>query len=405
VVLFDVWTGGHHLKYVRYLAQHLLEVGYEVVFVTLKREAIIELELADVHRLRVEYLEPGPGAGIPRDPVRLSLLLWKALTLCFRFASNWQATHLFIMYLDYTEIPLLMRALTWRRRSWRLFGFLIWPYWSREGLEGVGWGKKAYRLMRRGGARLLLTKGLADVVFVHTEWAREVLLGAEDVNPELRKRVVVVPDPCEPLADCFSIQEARARLVLPIDKVILLFFGGLRWDKGIDILLTAFAELDEDVVLVVAGQEDYVTAREIDVYQKGLRNPRALVARIGYIPSDEERLYFIATDAVILPYRMMFRGTSGVLQNAVAAQKPVIATDVGEIGELVRRYSLGLVAEPESPDALREGIRQFIKNRAEMEAVAQASAKQYVADHHWRRMALSVEAVADDPVGLSGADV
>ncbi len=202
----------------------------------------------------------------------------------------------------------------------------------------------------------------------------------------------LVPDPCEPVKEDLSVQEARLRLALPTDKVILLFFGKLRWDKGIDILLDAFKGFDEEVVLVIAGQEGHTTAQDIENCRMGLTDPRQIISRIGYVTPEEEKLYFVAADAVILPYRKVFRGTSGILQNAAAAGKPVIVSDVGEVGELVRRYSLGIVVEPESPVALRDDIRQFVQNRAEIEAAAQAGARRYVADHHWRRMAELVEA-------------
>jgi len=238
----------------------------------------------------------------------------------------------------------------------------------------------------------MLSKEMLEAVFVDTDWARDTILCKCGGCPEVGDRLIVVPSPCEPFAKTVSMEEARVRLSLPTRKCLLLFFGRLREDKGPDILLDAIRSLECDVILVIAGQEGYVTAGQVETFRMSLPGPAEVLPRIQYIEPDEESLYFTAADVVVLPYRKGFRGVSGVLHNAAAAGKPVIASDVGEIGGLVRRYSLGIVVEPESPAALRDGIRQFVQNRAEIEAAAQAEARRYVADHHWRRMAELVEA-------------
>lgn len=390
VVLFDVLTGGHHLKNVRYIATQLLETGYKVTFLTARRDPKIEIELGKLAELRVEYLEPDIKGDPPRNPIRLFVYLWKALTLCFRFCKRWGATHVVFLYLDYIELPLLLRTLTWRKGEWHLFGLLVWPYWSHS--SNLGLLKKVYRLLRRNALRFLLSNGYIDVVFVHTEWAKLTLLGVKMLNSKLGARVVVVPDPCEPLEEPISKQEARSRLHLPQSKPLLLFFGRLRWDKGIDILFKALEECDGEFVLVVAGQPGYAGAEEVEGLKASLKGTCRVIARLQYIEPFEEKLYFYAADTVILPYRRVFQGTSGVLQNAIAAGRPVIATDVGLIGEIVRKYSLGIVVEPESPAALAGGIMEFLKRRSELSEVVRRSASGYTHIHHWRRMAALVEA-------------
>jgi len=152
----------------------------------------------------------------------------------------------------------------------------------------------------------------------------------------------------------------------------------------------SISNIREDVVLVIAGQPGYVTQSDIEKHVKKLKGVR-IMARIGYIPEEDVKYYFLSADAVILPYRRAFKGTSGILQNAASAGKPVITTDVGEIGRIVRENSLGIIVEPESPYALQQGIQNFLRSRKEVEERVIENAISYAKQHSWRKMAEIVE--------------
>ena len=82
--------------------------------------------------------------------------------------------------------------------------------------------------------------------------------------------------------------------------------------------------------------------------------------------------YFLASDAVILPYAADFQGQSGILTLACAHGKSVIASDVAAVGKTVREAGIGLVVEPESANRLKEAISKFLllkpQDRLQMEA-------------------------------------
>jgi glycosyltransferase involved in cell wall biosynthesis len=170
-------------------------------------------------------------------------------------------------------------------------------------------------------------------------------------------------------------------LSLPPDLPMFLFFGTLRRDKGPDVLLEALRQLPGNWVTVIAGRPDYVGREELE---RELIGRGQLILRLGHIPSSEILDYFAAADAVILPYRATFSGTSGVLQRAAAAGKPVIVTDVGDIGPLVRDRSLGSVVPPESPRALANAMAEFVSKRTEAVEQVGPRALRYAAETEWR---------------------
>jgi glycosyltransferase involved in cell wall biosynthesis len=141
---------------------------------------------------------------------------------------------------------------------------------------------------------------------------------------------------------------------------------------------------------VVAGKPGEIGEAEVEQYREKLREPERLITHLGHIPDEDVAKYFAVADVVILPYRRAFKGTSGILQRAAAAGKPVIATDVGEVGPTVHEYGLGVVVEPESPKALAEGIEEFLVRKDELGEVIRPRALQYAKANDWRIMAKRV---------------
>jgi glycosyltransferase involved in cell wall biosynthesis len=159
-----------------------------------------------------------------------------------------------------------------------------------------------------------------------------------------------------------SKQVALEQLQIPANKKVLLFFGLIRKYKGLDILLQALAKLPEEYFLVVAGEayEDIVFYENI-IKENYLENRVILVNR--YILDDEVPLYFSAADVCVLPYRSATQ--SGITAVALHFGVPVIATDVGGLGEIINPYKIGLtVSEPE-PSLFANAVESFFKDPSE----------------------------------------
>lgn len=133
----------------------------------------------------------------------------------------------------------------------------------------------------------------------------------------------------------------------------LVFFGLLRTYKGIDLLLRALPELARrvpDVRLIIAGD----ALDPVDPL-------RALADRLGVADRVEWRLTFHSdpeidslmaeADLVVLPYRNR-ADASGVLASALGRGRPVVVSDVGNLGETVEGFGAGEVVPSEDVGAL-----------------------------------------------------
>jgi len=184
---------------------------------------------------------------------------------------------------------------------------------------------------------------------------------------------------------------AREQLGLA-DKRLLLFFGFVREYKGLDVLLDAVLELDPEqrYHLIVVG-EFYEDPRKYRTRLDRLRERGQLTLVDRYVPNEEVPLYFSAADLVMVPY--LSATQSGVIQIAYAFRKPVVASSVGGIPEVVVDGATGYLVRPGSARAIADAVRRHFAidepGRFE-DAIARESEK-----YSWDRMVETIETVCE----------
>ena len=164
--------------------------------------------------------------------------------------------------------------------------------------------------------------------------------------------------------DGMNKQEARGRLGIDDDEKVILFFGFVREYKGLKHLIYAMPEIVkamDHVKCLIVG--DFGSDREIymDLIEKtGCSDSFAITE--GYIPDKEVEKYFAACDLVALPYESATQ--SGIVQIAYGFEKPVIATEVGGLPDVVIDGKTGYLVPPQNSKKLAAAIvRYFEENR------------------------------------------
>lgn len=147
------------------------------------------------------------------------------------------------------------------------------------------------------------------------------------------------------------------------DKVIL-FFGYIRKYKGLIYLIEAMKQILRrfDVKLVIAGEfyEDESHTRE-KIKQLNLEENIFLFS--DFISNEKVKYFFCACDFVALPY--IDATQSGITQIAYYYDKPVIATDVGGLKEIVIDDKTGFIIKPGSSEAIADAVINFYENNLE----------------------------------------
>ena len=188
--------------------------------------------------------------------------------------------------------------------------------------------------------------------------------GAVDAMAKLNPRIASthLPDPWERMP-AMTRDEARRHFGLPDDRIIFLHIGSSEKRKGLSDVLAAFESLSPDAgrddmrpLLLRVGENDRLRRPDRERLDALVTKGMAKVVD-GFVSEADFIEYFSAADWILLPYRA-FRFSSGILSNAIAAGRPVIAADHGFIGRTVRECPAGLLFRHRSRAALSSAIRQ-----------------------------------------------
>lgn len=160
--------------------------------------------------------------------------------------------------------------------------------------------------------------------------------------------------------------EARKELGVPSDTFLLLAIGRLSEEKGHKYLIQAIADLQRqsfgaEIVLVLAGD-----GPERSSLERSAKNQRVNVQFLGHVRSVE-RLY-AAADCFILP--SLSEGSPNVLLEAMAHGRPIIATHVGGIEEMVTNEQEALLVAPRNARQLSAAIATILSDRTAANALA-----------------------------------
>ncbi len=180
--------------------------------------------------------------------------------------------------------------------------------------------------------------------------------------------------------------EARKRLNIGAASEMMLFFGFIREYKGLKQLIKSMPAIHQsrpNAVLYIVG--DFFGSSEKEEYVKLIAKcgcEKYIVLVDGYVPDKEVEPYFAACDVVVLPY--ISATQSGIVQIAYSFNKPVIATKVGGLPEVVQDGKTGFLVPPDNEEKLAEAVVSFFaENKAD---VFSQGIKAEAYRYEWARM-------------------
>lgn len=147
----------------------------------------------------------------------------------------------------------------------------------------------------------------------------------------------------------YDIRRVGADIVSSVaeDKINILFFGNITYDKGVDILMSAVnmlePELRSKANIIIAGKDFDGTVYRVQPSDKAAF--RIILRHIG----DDELVYLYEhTDYVALPYRKTSQ--SGILEMAFYFRKPILASNVPYFWRMLTEFpSFGILSGKDVP--------------------------------------------------------
>jgi len=151
--------------------------------------------------------------------------------------------------------------------------------------------------------------------------------------------------------------------------------------KAIDVLIKAFHTvrlMHEKVELRLAGDGPLRGQLEELALQLGLS---AHIKFLGWQNTQEVMKLLQECSLLVLPSRAEAFGI--VLLEALSCRKPIVATDVDGIPEIIQNGHTGILVERENPIALGEAILEVLNNKSLAERMANAGYESVKQQFQW----------------------
>lgn len=196
------------------------------------------------------------------------------------------------------------------------------------------------------------------------------------------KKIIVLHDGVDTgWEEMVSKEVARQQLGVPLDKQVVVYTGRLSPEKGVDTLVRAASLVPEVLFLIAGGQEGDIQWLRGLATNSGAGN----VFFIGHVAPKVSRRYQVAGDLLVVPQSgkssWSARYTSPLkLFEYMASGRPIVATAVPCLMEVVQHGRTAWLVRPDDPHALAQGIRHVLQNKELGEHLAQhalASAEKF----------------------------
>jgi len=141
----------------------------------------------------------------------------------------------------------------------------------------------------------------------------------------------------------------------------LLFFGTIRDYKGLDVLLDACNKLPKKLKwnLNIYGKPE-INLDELKAYVARNNLSDRIQWNTGWIEEEKMDEIFLSHDIVVLPYKEI--DNSGLLHLAMSYGKPVIASRLGSLMDLIKDEENGILFEANNSDDLTRCISKLLKD-------------------------------------------
>jgi glycosyltransferase involved in cell wall biosynthesis len=226
-------------------------------------------------------------------------------------------------------------------------------------------------------------------------------IGTFIVHSKAHKRIIEKFNPSADVLKLFlpvndllyqRIDRNLARKKLGLKGNVLLFFGYVREDKGLNYLISALYKVVKQMqaTLLIAGEFSGNKRKYVkQIRALGLNDSVKIID--GYLPNKEAANCFSAADVILTPY--IFDIPSGIISAAYAFGKPVIITNLPSLAEYIQNGKTGYVVPTRDSDSLAEAIVEYFKkNRSkEFQKMIKIKKKELSCENYCRQLLKAIE--------------
>jgi len=201
-----------------------------------------------------------------------------------------------------------------------------------------------------------------DAIIFHNNFSKSLLLNK---NPKFTKlNVAIVP----PFDRDVTIN-AKNKIIKPNNvfnfyqknRKYILFFGQIKEDKGVDLLIKAFIKLCnriDNVDLIIAGK---VWKTDFNKYQKLIDESEykmRFILKLEFIEDEIVPLLFNISDVVVLPYKVIYN--SSVIFRAMDYNSIILVSDLEPLTDIIEDGQNGYIFKSNDIKSLENRLRHVL---------------------------------------------
>lgn len=192
-----------------------------------------------------------------------------------------------------------------------------------------------------------------------------------------------------------DVAAARGHLGLSPDDLVVAYIGGFSRNRQLLPLIAAARELP-DVQVLLWGDGHQRTAVEAAAAQ--VSNVRYL----GWLPADHVPLHTRLADVIYYCLEPDYPGAvynaPNTLSNAMAAGRPIVANDVGDLGRIVRQTGCGVLVPAVTPTAIRQAV-ETLRDHAVRRQMGEAGRSAAESRYNWAAAGQQLQQVYTELIG------
>ena len=369
LMLFDLSIYGHHPSYIQHLIEYWckkellgsLDIVVSPKFIQEHHDVVELASKRNQTNINFVAITRAEEAALKSRKTGLSrtILAFQEWNLFCKYASDLQSTKCLFMYFDTCQLPVAFGS----GAPCPFAGIYFKPTFHYGDFTNYlpSWKDRVQQQREKFILSLVLHNSQFQTLF-----CLDPFVVKHFDRFRTKVEAVNLPDPVQiKNGSEFHSNRIREKLGIPFDKQVFLLFGALDGRKGIYQLLEAISLLPPALIqklcLVLVGESNSVDKALIEsqVAIVCQSQPVQIVRHYEFVPEQDVPLYFQLADVVLAPYQRHV-GMSGILLLAAAAQKPVLSSNYGLMGEIVRRYGLGLTVDSTVPSEITRGLTQFL---------------------------------------------
>jgi glycosyltransferase involved in cell wall biosynthesis len=196
-------------------------------------------------------------------------------------------------------------------------------------------------------------------------------------------------------------RETRTALSLLENDRVILFLSLISKQKGADVAIRAFRLLSREaknIKLIVGGDGDYLPEAKRLAKALGIEDR---VIFPGFIRNEDTSLFYNASDVFIFP-TLRLESFGIVIAEAMACEKPVIASHIGSIPTVIEDGINGILFKPGDYEELATKIKRLINDQEYYEKLSQNAHSKAVERFGLDRMIDSTEKILECAISQEG---